>query len=278
MPPRLLFSGLVDDAAVFPPRNDHIASALAHHLIWRGTQNGDLVGPLVCPLSRIEELCLALPIGAYVDVALVVDGDSTALAPALELIDGDPRVILVTVEAAHSRLGDAAADLGAMLARRANVTSCLEAPRGDLEETLNLIGPGSWQVAKFRTGGPTPDDFPSEAELAEFLLACHARGLAFKLTAGLHHAVRTHDPRTDSQQHGVLNVMIATEAVLDGDDQEVVAHVLASRSGPALVGAIKLWDTARCAAVRRSFRSFGCCDPSEPIADLHKLGLLLDWP
>ena len=45
--------------------------------------------------------------------------------------------------------------------------------------------------AKVRTGGVTADLFPPARDLARFLEACAAEDVAFKATAGLHHAVRS---------------------------------------------------------------------------------------
>src|SRR3954466_16148905 len=44
--------------------------------------------------------------------------------------------------------------------------------------------------AKVRTGGVTPDAIPSAETLARFIHECARRRLAFKATAGLHHAIR----------------------------------------------------------------------------------------
>ena len=56
------------------------------------------------------------------------------------------------------------------------------------------------QVPHRRAGGRTRS--PSEAELAAVVAACAGPRLPFKLTAGLHHAVRHLDPETGFEQHG----------------------------------------------------------------------------
>ena len=69
-------------------------------------------------------------------------------------------------------------------------------------------------VAKFRTG-PTPTwPWPDEAELAAFLRLAASAEAPFKLTGGLHHAVRGTYPvdGAPEEHHGILNVLLATAA------------------------------------------------------------------
>ena len=65
-----------------------------------------------------------------------------------------------------------------------------------VEDLLAEIGErridGRPVVAKFRTGGTTANAFPSEEDLAYFILASFNAGVPFKLTAGLHHAHPAH--------------------------------------------------------------------------------------
>jgi hypothetical protein len=150
----------------------------------------------------------------------------------------------------------------------------LEVPRAGFADGLDRVAQGGWRAAKYRTGGTTADAFPDEAELAAFLLACAARGLPFKLTAGLHHAVRRTDPGTGFEQHGVLNVLAATAAALAGRDAATVAGVLAERRPEPLAAAVASWSLSECRSVRAGFRSFGCCGVTDPIGDLAALGLL----
>ena len=276
--PRQLFRGLLDDAAVFPPRSAPIASAVAAHLIWRNTSNRDLLGPLLCPASGVEELCAVLPVQDHVRLAVVVDGGAEVLSRALEVVGDDPRLSVVAVEAAHRNLDGDAAEIGNTLACISGITSVLEVPRVEFDQSLALIAGGAWDIAKYRTGGMHADAFPTEGELATFLIACATNGVAFKLTAGLHHAVRNYDSRTGFQQHGVLNVLVATDAALRDEAADVVVSLLAQRNSAVLTGLLRHWDEERSTVVRRAFRSLGCCEPAEPIAELKALGLIEEWP
>ena len=116
--PRQLFSSLLDDASVFPPRNACVASAVTEHLTWQSSDKSDLVGPLLCPASRIEELCVALPADQDVRLSIVLDGGPDVLSDALDAVGEVPRLVLVGVEAAHANLGDDAAQVGETVAQR----------------------------------------------------------------------------------------------------------------------------------------------------------------
>ena len=271
--PRSLFAGLVDDAALFPPGNAPMVSALVEHAAHRTAWYSDVVGPFLCPASRLDEMRAALPPDQSVELALVFDVTGDQAHAALRAAASDQRVTLVAVEAAHARLGDDAAAVSANLARLPGATRFLEVPRTGLDAALDLVGGSGWHAAKYRTGGTTPDAFPSEVELASFLVAATTRALPFKLTAGLHHALRC---STDEgfEQHGVLNVLVATRVATAGAGAADVAIVLAQRESGALVELVQRWDAETCTDVRRAFRSFGCCGVTDPIEDLVALGLL----
>lgn len=274
MVPRTLFAALVDDAAVFPPGNAPMDQALKEHASVRSGGRSDLVGPFLCPASRVTELRALLPADESIRLSLVFDVDADDAHAALRACTADETLELVAVEAAAARLGRDAAAVGANLSRLPGATGYLEVPRTGFEEALALVGSSGWHAAKYRTGGTTPGAFPTELELAAFLVAATDAAIPFKLTAGLHHAARATDPKTGFEQHGVLNVLVATRVAQGGGTTDEVAAVLAQRSAPALVEFVSAWDESICAAVRSSFRSFGCCGVHDPIDELADLGLL----
>ncbi|HEY0371745.1 MAG TPA: hypothetical protein VGD79_07065 [Thermoanaerobaculia bacterium] len=136
--------------------------------------------------------------------------------------------------------------------------------------------------AKIRTGGITPDAFPAIDNIAEFLRACKAKGVAFKATAGLHHPLRcvkplTYEPNAPlGTMHGFLNVFLAA-ALLEHADPILAEH---DPGAFAFDDDAASWrghrvSTEDIIAMRRDFAtSFGSCSFEEPIGDLQELGWL----
>ncbi|MFI2708129.1 hypothetical protein ACH5WX_11335, partial [Nocardioides sp. CER28] len=113
---------------------------------------------------------------------------------------------------------------------------------------------------------------PSEKELASVVVATVRAGVPFKATAGLHHAVRNTDRATGFEQHGFLNLLVATAAARRGAQPAEVARLLAERDPARVVAGVRHVD----ASVRRWFRSFGTCSIIEPVGELAELGLLAE--
>jgi len=102
------------------------------------------------------------------------------------------------------------------------------------------------------------------------IIACHERQLPFKLTAGLHHAIRHTDPETGFTHHGFLNVLAAACAAADGVEVTEVAGLLATTQPLTLIEAVRTHRSRP----RPLWCGFGTCSIPEPLADLQKLGLL----
>ncbi|GAA0528040.1 hypothetical protein GCM10011581_40930 [Saccharopolyspora subtropica] len=128
--------------------------------------------------------------------------------------------------------------------------------------------------AKFRTGGVRADLYPDEAELATAIRSVVEAGVPFKATAGLHHAVRNTDPGTGFEQHGYLNLLLATDAAVDFADDTEIAAVLAERDADKIAERVAKLDSARVTAARTRFLSFGTCSIAEPLTELVDLGLV----
>ena len=86
--------------------------------------------------------------------------------------------------------------------------------------------------------------------LVAFVVGCAARRLRFKLTAGLHHAVRGRYAvdGIPEENHGVLDVLVATAAALAGASAPELAALLAVRDSTALAGLVTSWPDATAAA------------------------------
>jgi hypothetical protein len=283
--PRALVTGLIDDAAVFPPARSSLVDALAAHRIHRTGPYADLVGPLLLPPEMVEPAAQLWPqTGAAEPLDLVVvsrpGGDLDALRAAAEQAAAETRLDLRGIE-----LGWTASWRDAGLTAPQIV---LELPRG-LEQALALTdaatalaqaGPLDPRVVvKFRTGETPQWPWPRENELAEVLSAAVAMDVPLKLTGGLHHAVRGEHPVAGAPgvtepQHGFLNVLTAVAAAASGMPRPVLATWLATRDAAPLVDALTGLGPAAVTRARRVFTAYGCCAVSDPIAGLLALGLL----
>jgi hypothetical protein len=267
------FTALLDDAAVFPPGNLPLAEAVTAHYGHRRSAYAGLVGPLVLPAAALGALAPLLEAGtAPLALSVTLPGEPAAVAPAVAAAALDT-VTLAAVEtplAAGAQIGELLGALEAALPD--GVTGYVEVPRDEGGVAVLDALAESRHRAKFRTGGLVPRAHPGEAELAGMLTGAVARGLSFKCTAGLHHAVRHTDG--ELEQHGFLNVLLATEAALRGAAPEELAALLAQRDAVGVAGQVAGLGDERLAAARASFTSFGTCSVADPRDDLIRLGLL----
>jgi hypothetical protein len=266
----VLLRGLVDDAAVFPPGNAPLREAVAGHGQHRAAWYADLVGPLLLPavdLAGVEAT------ETPVEVGLI--GERPALAKALEVVPAGVRVRHVESPVAK-RGEDPMPGLEAFVAMLGDrLTGYAEVPLtwglvSALDHVAEARAAGVTVAPKFRTGGLAAELFPTPVELAAVICACRDRGLPFKLTAGLHHAIRHTDPETGLVHHGFLNILAAVLAAADGGEPMDLAEVLGT------VDPVLLLNGPRSALrqERPLWIGFGSCSMSEPVDDLLALGLL----
>ena len=247
-----LLTRLIDHAALFPPASLPMDAALEVDRAARATPEAWMLHRFLVPASRLAEL------PADFDPPLGVIADRDELPPLSD-----------QVEVVEARLERAAATEGV----RARVF--LEVWPGD-EAKLDAVaerGAG----AKVRCGGPTPDMFPSPAELAAFICGCRDRGLVFKATAGLHHPIR------DGIVHGFLNLLgAAVLAHAGGAAPQALVAVLLEEDAGALgvtdeaftVHGRAFGAEAVAAAREQLFTGYGSCSFSEPVEDLRGLRIL----
>jgi hypothetical protein len=258
----VLFDRFFDDAAIFPPGNAAMVDAVRAHVAALDSPLARHVGPFVCSASRLTALGDALGTVDVetLDLALVTPSGSAVAAIAAS--HDDSRLRLRAVEVSDTQPGDALPIVpeGTLL-----LVERPAKPPFDLPPDTAL---------KLRTGGETADAFPDDAQLASALTDALEQDLRFKLTAGLHQAVRHTDPATGFEHQGFLNVVLAVHAVLSGSSDDVAAAILAERDASVVAAAVSDLDEAARGHVRSRFLSFGTCSITEPIDDLRGLGLL----
>ena len=257
---------------------------MSGHAVHLSAWYADCVGPLLVPASSVADLVQVLdapdagdsPTAADpVDVVLIArpGADPGTTTTALDALSGEGRVRVVGAELAwHEGWRDLGLD---------DLALALEVPRGDdsavaVADVHTARGEGRRVVAKFRTG-PTPTwAWPDEAELAGFIGLCTQLGVPFKLTGGLHHAVRGRYAvdGIPEENHGVLDVLVATSAALAGAGTQELAALLALRDATALADLVAAWPDTTAATVREAFTAYGCCTVTDPVGELADLGLL----
>jgi hypothetical protein len=202
---RAALAHLIDHAPLFPPASLPMPDALDEDRRARADDNSWLLGRLVWPASRLDELG-----GEDRALSVLVDGPYS----------GDPRAQAVETRWESGLEG---------LAGEAYVELPLD---DELEEMVAALAERGLR-AKVRCGGA---EVPSGAELGRFLRVCRDAGVPFKATAGLHHPLAT------DERHGFLNVLAAcafedenaleshvslTPEALRWGDREAVAEELA---------------------------------------------------
>ncbi len=233
-----LLAGLIDHAPTFPPTSLDAEDAIAEDRRARKSAERFMLGRLVWPASRLREIA-----NEERELSLVLDDGTVS----------DPRD--AAVELRRPRSLDGVAGLPAEV--------YVELPlAGPLEDELDALAARRLR-AKVRCGGTA---VPSVPDLARFLRGCRERGLSFKATAGLHHAVRT------DREHGLLNVLAA---VVFGDEEAALAEE--DPGAFALTADGFDWrgrraDSAELARAREGLRSIGSCSFFEPVDELRRLG------
>lgn len=268
LPP--LVAGLCDDAAVFPPGCAPLPDAVRAYCDRRNTWSAGLVGPLVLPDDSIGDLARVVPPGAAVPLSVTFPGGPDGI----EAVRAATAALPVELRAVEVAVAASADPVGAVDAIPDGLNGYVEIPRDDRGPAVLAAVASRGLRAKFRTGGVRAEFYPDEAELAASLAAVVRAGVPFKATAGLHYAVRNTDPDTGFEQHGFLNVLLATAVLLDGGGEADARTVLADRDGPALAGRLRELSSRQVTAARSAFTSFGTCSTTEPLAELIELGLV----
>ncbi len=264
------FHHFFDDAAIFPPGLAPLDKAVHDHLDRRDKPVNKLIGPLILPLEKLAEA--ANHTGDHVlDVSAVITTEE--IDTLRRSFDDIPNIDIVSVEVKFP--GPPPTDftwmdqLEQLAAERASVSIFMELPAAlvtdDTARRLRAMGAG----LKFRTGGIRAELFPTAEELTQVLSTAVHAALPFKLTAGLHRAIRYTDETTGFPHFGFLNIAAAVEELRAGHGDDAALHALTSDDAHTLAHTV-----ATGGSWRESFRSFGTCSVTEPLETLMDVELI----
>lgn len=255
------FEGLLADVGG-PARHEQLV--LGDH--------ADLVGPLVLRASGLESFREELPPAAYgTRVHLVADATDdrdglTALREARNGLFDEDRVEVVGVQLALPAQAEPAFAATTLLEiLDFTAPAWLQVPLVDgWEKAFDVVAEDGTERLAVDLAAPAPD-------LAAFLHRAAQARVAYRVTGtrGVTGAVRTaHDAP------GVLNLLAAVRAVLDGAPAAVVEALLAAADHAPLVEVVRSSSPADAVAVRSLLRGVDTADVAAVAEDLRALGLL----
>jgi hypothetical protein len=275
-----------------------MSAAAANYAAYREGEAAWALGRFVVPAARLSEfenaaatLLPARPAGGPWRLAALLGADPAGDARAIAEFNCRHAATgagAVEADVVEARAGDVNA-IKSLLGRMPEYLEAYVEIPVDRDPALLVRAIAEYGGrAKIRTGGVTPESFPSAAAIARFIAACVKAGVPFKATAGLHHPLRAVYPFTyapDSPRgtmFGFLNLFLAAAFMAHGLDSTAAVPLL-EESDPSSLriaeDAVE-WRGHRLgagdiAAVRgHTIVSFGSCSFTEPLGDLATLGLL----
>ncbi|MHC4414476.1 MAG: hypothetical protein ACYS0G_04250 [Planctomycetota bacterium] len=292
---RALLSGVVDYAGLFPPARLDMPATVERYAEYLGCEHAWMLGRLVIPIDRLDEL--ERHAAGLLDTR--EDGEAWQIG-GLVAAAGDPRLEadLERIAAFNERHAKPEAGLAAIpvIELRARTPAEIDDALNRMPDELfpffelpvdrdprGLVAAlaGSAAGAKVRTGGPTPEGYPTPSRLARFIATCAAAPAPFKATAGLHHPL-PHDAG-GTKEFGFLNVLVAAGLAFKRKRPERdLVRVLTDESLEAFAfggGDLRYRDDEltidQIEETRLDFAvSFGACSFEEPRDDLRALKLL----
>jgi hypothetical protein len=289
-----LLQAVVDYAGMFPPARLPLDEAVAMYMRHRAGEHAWMMGTFVIPAERLGDLDSAW---ARITGGRQLSPGHPDTCPISVIVPSGSPAAIEHVARAGSRMTivaiefgpfapDQMAELAAAVPDR--VQAFFEvAPDGHLDHRLDAVA-ACGGFAKIRTGGMTPDAFPSAQAVYRFLRGCADRRLSAKATAGLHHAVAGRYPLTDepgsasAPMYGFLNMCAAAALVHAGAAEEDVLEALGETSPAAfrfddegMRWRDRWLPTGDLKATRQTlFRSFGSCSVHEAIDELTRMRAL----
>lgn len=288
---RAFFSGIIDYAGLFPPARLGMDAAVAAYSKYRSGPDRDLLGRFVVPVASLDDLAASL------ERAVISPPEPWRLS-CIAIDAASARSAVEAFKSAHGQL--ALCDTIEMpVTSSDDVNRAVDSLPAELDlflEPSTLENPqpliraiaATRASAKIRTGGILASAIPQPAQIVRFMEACIDEGLAFKATAGLHHAIRGSYPLTYERgspsgvMFGFLNVFLAAALCASGSSESAVLGALEETDAAAFRfddnGAWwrdRFVQRDQLAVVRQNVAvSFGSCSFSEPVDEAKALHII----
>ena len=285
---KALLAHAVDYAGLFPPASLGMEQAVRNYRRYRtetdsGGEFAWMLGHFVVGAQRLgefadsfERVCCGEREEPWT-LSVVCSGDPAADMRAMEEFQQGAAFI----SAIETRVASPEAAEALLVRTQDAPTQYVEFAPAMAESILPMLRSHRAR-AKLRTGGVTADAIPAAEAVAGFMMACRRAGVAFKATAGLHHAARgvrrlTYQAQSpQATMHGFINVLLAAGLIFHGGSREAaVKTLLEEDSGMFRLeeNAIAWHDhrltTEQILEVRGQFAiGFGSCSFTEPVEDL----------
>ena len=298
---RALLAQSIDYAGMFPPCSLALEPALRNQAEYVRSPEAWMLNTFVLSVIQFDAAKQFLPqfdplhplrvsalgpktenVAAFLDALAEIEAAIRSLAAHnVDLVSVNqlemwlpPDVDLPVLDEARSILGD--------------LPAFWEAPAERAQETITLLAELNSEMDeptfgfKLRTGGVTPDAFPTSAQIARALVVPATHQVPIKFTAGLHHPLRQYREEVQTKMHGFLNVLGA--AILAAEhkwDEKQTAAMLEDENPKSFsfddgFFAWREWklDIKWLNNRRKFVTSFGSCSFDEPRQDLRALNLL----
>lgn len=292
---KILLSEIVDYAGLFPPSKLPMPEAVMNYATYRNSNYDWMLGRFVVPVGRL---------GEFLETAKdFVERDKNGGAWRLSVLASEDIYETVRqIEDFNAKNApyiicdalEVKADSSSLIEKIAsavppNVETFFEFPPAEnLAELVSTLAIKK-QNAKIRTGGVTPEAFPSVREIIRFVQTCLAANVPFKATAGLHHPLRCYKPLTyepdapSGVMNGFLNLFLATGFARAGFKANLLEELLEDEfdggfefkeTGVSWRQEYFLNNSQLYNLRQKAIISFGSCSFEEPVADLREIGIL----
>lgn len=285
---KVLLTEIIDYAGLFPPSEVSMAVAVQNFNTYLKGKHAWMLGRFIVPVSRLDE---------FSDQAeKFLDGKNLWRLSVLAS-DNLPETLIKVVEFNEANQGKAIIDTLEIKVSEAKeiteahkilpreITAYFEFPPNDILSDFITALALTRQRAKIRTGGITPDAFPSTDAIIKFMRICIAANVPFKATAGLHHPLRCTKPLTYELKapigtmHGFFNLFLSACLLRQDLNSSSVHRLMNETEGQnfhfneEFITWTEQSITANTISLTRQKNavSFGSCSFVEPIEDLQKL-------